>query len=433
MGKRARALVAAAVGLAVLPVGGASAQAGHDHEFTTLTWTAAESPYVLEEDHVVDIDETLVIEPGVEVRAARGVHLIVYGELDVNGTAADPVTFTVARSGDERWGGIWLRYGDHFHHSDIEGAVFDRAVTALHMDGAAADVADSTFHTNLVGVRLSNPESDVVVERSIFENHRTAVTGFTRRSATFAMNDFSNNFTTLLPRPEPKYDCGPDAGVWDIHQNDILRGPTNSDYYSNDVRTPPGSAVSAYVVSMTQNWWGTADEERIEGRMTVQINCCPQPSEKEIDWRPVAVLPQTPYEPVWDDPDPDPEPPGHGDPGVVTAIDTPVHGSCLESRSFDRIKGGFGGGLGGPLEVKVALRRKSLRGCRWWSHKRQRLVPGECSKQRWFRAEITGSDSDRGWRYVFDKQIPSGKYMAWSYGTAEPVHLGRNQVAFYLR
>ena len=433
MGNRLKALVAAAVALAVLPAGGASAQTGHEHESITLTWTAAESPYVLEDDHIVHPDQTLVIEPGVEVRAARGVRLVVYGELDVNGTAEDPVTFTVAQSQDERWGGIWLQYGDHFHHSDIEGAVIDRAVTGVHMDGAAADVAGSTFYSNVVGIELTNPEADILVERSVFHNNATAVTGYTRATATFVTNDFWNNPTTLVPRPEPKYDCGPDAGVWEIHQNDILRGPVNSYFFSNDVRTPPGSEASDYVVSATQNWWGTADEDRIRGRMTVQVDCCPPPAEKEIDWSPAALLPQTPYEPTGENPDPDPEPSGHGDPGLVTRIDHPVHGSCLESRSFDRIRGGFGSGLGGPMKVTVALRRKTRSGCRWWSNDRGRLVPGDCSAKKWFRAQITGSDSDTGWRYAFEDELPPGKYMAWSYGFAEPTHLGRNQVAFTLR
>ena len=408
---------------------GASAAASSE----TTTWTAAESPYVLENDYVVPAEDTLVIEAGVEVRAARGVKLIVRGDLHVRGTAVAPVVFTVNRSQDERWGGIELAGGDRWRSNEITGAVVEKAVAGVVVGSPRTRIEGTRFETNLVGLRFENPGRDALVRSSVFENNRIAVTGYTRGVVTLYQNDFWNNPTTLLPSPQPMYDCGADEGIWDIQANDILRGPVNSEFFSNDVRTPPGSAVSDYRVLASGNWWGTEERERINGRMAARVDCCPPPAEKEIVWDPFATEPQTLYEPAGEDPDPDPESPLHGDPGLVTEIRRPVHGACYDAGSFRSLRGGFGSGLGGPSKVTVALRRRTRGGCTWWSNKKEAFVPGECGDRRWFRATVVEKESRRTWRYRFPERLPRGRFMAWSYGFAEPTHRGRNQVAFRLR
>ena len=417
----------------VLVLAGAPPVAKAGHLSQIQRWTAAESPYDLTEDYVVPSDTQLVIEPGVEVRARRGVRLIVEGQLNVEGTRDEPVLFTVPTSEEERWGGIALRSTDRSHYNTISGAIVDGAVTGLEVENANVEVSDSTLHSNLTGIRFLNPRDGVSVTGSVFENNRLAITGYTRRLITLYSNDFWNNATTLLPRPQPMYDCGPDAGVWDISSNDILRGPVNSEFFSNDVRTPPGSAVSDYRVLATGNWWGTIEEEKVVGRLTEAFNCCPAPAEQPVAWRPIAIVPQTAYEPNGENPDPDVEYGGHGDPGLVTKFRSPSHGSCYSAGTFSRLKGGFGGGLGGPAKVTVALRRRTRNGCAWWSHEQQKLLPGACDERHRFRATVDQSDDPWRWRYRFRSRLPEGRYMAWSYGFAEPTHLGRNQVAFRLR
>jgi len=396
-------------------------------------WTTAGSPYVLSEDKVVPAGSRLVIEPGVEVRAERGVRLIVHGQLNVEGTAADPVTFTVSSSEAERWGGIVLGPSDPWVNNTISGAVVDRAVTGVAVSQTRVNIAESVFRSNLRGIRFANPRGDVSVERSVFENNRTAVTGHTRDVITLYSSDFWNNTTTLLPRPQPMYDCGADAGVWNIHANDILRGPVNSEFFSNDVRTPAGSASSDYEVLATGNWWGTPDENEVYGRMTTEVNCCPAPAQKAILWRPIATVPQTNYQPTGTDPDPEPRGTLHGDPGLVTQVSDPEHGSCRDAHKFRSLQGTAYGALVERGKVTIALRRGTPANCRWWDRHRGQFVRGGCDEQKWFRVEIDDSRHPWKWRYRFPSDLPKGKYMAWSYGFAEPTHLGRNQVAFRLR
>ncbi len=404
------------------------------HLTNSERWTAAESPYILGSDLVVEDDTHLVIESGVEVRADPHVRIIVEGQLNVEGTPEDPVVFTLNQGRDGYWGGIRFVFIDGSHQSSVVGAIVEKAQIGVRVGSAIVDVRDSTFRGNLVGLEFDNPVNDATVQGSIFESNETAVTGRTRNVVTLYGNDFWDNPTTLLPMPQRHYDCGPDAGVWNINSNDILRGPSNSEFYSDDVRTPPGSGISDYEVLASGNWWGTGDETRVVGRLRPEVDCCPSPAQKDIIWRPIADAPQTPYEPSGEDPDPDP-PSGstHGDPGIVTSIDNPKHGSCRDANKFGSLRGSAGRALGGPAQVTIALRKRTSSGCRWWEHERRRLVEGSCDDTMWFRAKVDDSEYLWKWRYRFGARLPKGKYMAWSYGDAEPIDLGRNQVAFRLR
>jgi hypothetical protein len=74
----------------------------------TGTWTAAGSPYYLLSNQVVPEGSELVIEPGVEVIGSYQCGIYVYGDIEAQGTASDPIVFT-SDGNMQGWGGITLQ------------------------------------------------------------------------------------------------------------------------------------------------------------------------------------------------------------------------------------------------------------------------------------------------------------------------------------
>lgn len=87
--------------------GPAGAQNLAAHTITTDTvWSTENSPYTLTTQVVVDVGATLIIEPGVEVRAHGNVGIDVAGTLYAIGTASNPITFTATDAQPGAWQGI---------------------------------------------------------------------------------------------------------------------------------------------------------------------------------------------------------------------------------------------------------------------------------------------------------------------------------------
>jgi hypothetical protein len=272
-----------------------------------------------------------------------------------------------------------------------------------------------------------------VVQRSVFTNNGTAVTGKTREFVGVYDNDFWNNEINLLPRPESPYDCREDDGVWEIHRNDILRGPLNSECFSKDVRTPPGSGVSEYTVLATDNWWGTTDDESIRARTKENFECCPLPVEKKILWMPFSGAPHTAWQPLGEVPDPPPEPEGHGDPGTITTIERPRHSRCIDREELHRIRGDSAGVFQELGRVRLALMRRTA-GCRWWHPEKGRFLHGDCSQPNWFRPSHQ-EETESGlvdWFYRLPKTLRAGRYVAMATGGAEAIQAARNSNSFRL-
>jgi hypothetical protein len=97
------------------------------------TWTAANSPYIMDCGVTVNAGVTLTIQPGVTVAGDGGERLEVKGRLVAIGTVASPIVFTSeADNGPEQWQGILfnggtgqlnqaiVRYGGAFGTTNIE-------------------------------------------------------------------------------------------------------------------------------------------------------------------------------------------------------------------------------------------------------------------------------------------------------------------------
>jgi len=71
------------------------------------TWTAADNPYIVQGDITVLENESLTIEPGVEVRFDGAYKLFIQGDLSAMGVLGDSITFT-SNTGEYNWRGIDL-------------------------------------------------------------------------------------------------------------------------------------------------------------------------------------------------------------------------------------------------------------------------------------------------------------------------------------
>jgi len=91
------------------------------------TWTAEGSPYIVTGDIEVQTGDSLIIEPGVEVRFNENTGVIVNGSLNAEGTVSDSILFTSSQPNPQLgdWTGIQINgsaelifcsieYGNHF-------------------------------------------------------------------------------------------------------------------------------------------------------------------------------------------------------------------------------------------------------------------------------------------------------------------------------
>jgi hypothetical protein len=375
------------------------------------TWTKAGGPYVLSDDVTVTKDSTLTIEAGTVVRGAPGAHLYVAGALRAIGTAEDPIIFR-RHTTSGNWGGIVL-IGELTQPSDttttIREAIVEFAEVGVHSRYDAPTIDNTLFANNDTAFKIVSPQDRAMtIADNVFANNGTALTGQAGNTVNVLRNDFWNNAINIIAGPKPVYDCPDPAAAWEIHDNDILRGPQNSTFWSYDVR-----ATADFTVDATDNWWGTNNESKIIGRIQPQTACCPAPADLgPIDISPISQSPNTAWVPTEATPDPPAGAPMHGDPGYIVSIGSPDDGSCHSRTSFSRISGTASKGIGlGPVDkVRIAVRLERSGGrCAWWSRKQRQFVPGYCSTPRWFRP--TGVEE---WRYTFPYALPAGRYTAFA-------------------
>ena len=385
-----RAILAVALVAGVAPA--ARATPPPDRITEDTTWAAGDSPFFLGSLYV-EPGVTLTIEPGVQVLPSPGAILMVGGALRAEGTAADPIVF-----GDgTRWDGIrFLDAEDVWPPSETSSAVrhvhVDSASVGIRMEaGGAVPVHDSRFTRNDVALEVLNPATTVTFTGNELYSNRVAFTGKTTGLVGIYRNDFWDNDVNLFFEAQDPFSCARDHGVFDVHHNDILRGPDN-EWYSFDVRTSNESIETNMRVVASENWWGTTDEFDIEGRMDPE-GCCATATRTRVLWRDPATGPQTEAEP----PGPAGNPP-EGDDVIVDIehyadLTFPDWGDCLQPGSVRRIEGVARPAIGEvPEEMETIALVRGLRRCKSYDPARG-FVGTPCDQPIEFSAPVRRNDT----------------------------------------
>ncbi|MDD3285480.1 MAG: right-handed parallel beta-helix repeat-containing protein [Patescibacteria group bacterium] len=155
------ALLACALALPL--AAGAETQVGGG-SITNPVWTPESSPYVISGTLEVASGALLKIMPGAEVRFNAGAKLLINGELQILGTASDPVMMTLntASSTSGLWSGIEfgpnsvdavMADGVYKQGSTVQGAII-KFSEGIKLNDASPYIANNQFSNNSVGVNV---------------------------------------------------------------------------------------------------------------------------------------------------------------------------------------------------------------------------------------------------------------------------------------
>jgi len=102
------------------------------------TWTAANSPYYLQCNHIIPQGYELTIEPGVEVIASYDTEIDVYGYLQAQGTPSDSIRFTTEYI-FTTWRGITIHQSDQWDWT-ISYCIFENSRKDNDEQGGALNI-----------------------------------------------------------------------------------------------------------------------------------------------------------------------------------------------------------------------------------------------------------------------------------------------------
>ena len=204
------------------------------------------SPYLVESALVVLPDAKLTIEPGTVIWF-RKMGLIIKGELQINGTEAEPVRF--GSLGSANWKGIFFdksRTVNHIQYCQISNAEY-----GLRASAAKINVQNCIFQNNVWGLVLEN--GVVEIHSSLIRT--SSKIGVAARKSQIVVKDsvITENSSGGFILEHSKAQ---------IEQNNIL----NNGNWAIKVIDSAGNVKAA------NNWWGVEDPEnsQVIGRLAVQ-------------------------------------------------------------------------------------------------------------------------------------------------------------------
>jgi len=207
----------------------------------TVVLDQTDLPYVLTSDLIVCDTGTLQIEPGVEVQTLITTpqpDILVEGELEVNGTRAEPVILTsdAASPAVGDWYGVLLDAGSNSRltHAVIEWA--DRGIEVVA--SATAALNEVKLQRNYDGLWVQGYGTQTVAASgcSFTDNDRYGI--YARHISGFPNPDLTITRSQLHSN----------AGAYDLFVDDF-------------------AAPATSIVWATDNWWGTTDPSEIELRI----------------------------------------------------------------------------------------------------------------------------------------------------------------------
>jgi parallel beta-helix repeat protein len=151
-----------------------------DDQDDTIILSAGE--HLIKDDFIIDKSSSLTIKPGAILKMSEGKSIYVYGKLDINGTAENPVIIEPAVT-DKPWGvfAIQGHYNPNYVHT-IDSAIisgggvpqiFENAIYTGMLSTYNADLTmtNTTISSNVVGDDGFNAKQcKVTIDHCIFEN-----------------------------------------------------------------------------------------------------------------------------------------------------------------------------------------------------------------------------------------------------------------------
>jgi len=146
-------------------------------------WTLVNSPYTFTEDYIVKANDTLFIEPGVEVRFASQSGLEVRGTLIAIGTEFESINFTsTGNTNQGSWSGLRIMHSQNAN-AFFEYCEFEYASTAISEEccwGGMVSILDCKFLSN--NTAIGGFSGDItLVKDCFFSNNMFCLTNADKR------------------------------------------------------------------------------------------------------------------------------------------------------------------------------------------------------------------------------------------------------------